>query len=133
MSDTSGGANLNAPHATDDHFGASTRTTHCAICGRRMRWTVYRVVESESLPERPQSWTLCQGCHEAVVRQLRKQPVRNQFRLRVAVGLVASERAKGLAPTPQFEERLWEWIFPVTLLVTMAIHIAFALVIFIAR
>lgn len=110
-----------------------SRVTVCAVCGRRLRWTVYRVEEPAALTERPQSWTLCQWCHEAVVRQLRHQTVRNQFRLRVAIGLVASERDQEAVRQTSLEERLWAWIFPATLLITMAIHIAFALVVFIAR
>lgn len=111
----------------------SARGADCAICARHLRWTVYRVEEPEALSEQPQSWTLCQSCHEAVVRQLRQQTVRNHYQLRVAIGLVASEREPGSARETSLEERLWEWIFPATLLITMAIHLAFALVVFIAR
>lgn len=49
-------------------------------------------MEPEDVPEPRRSWILCNDCYQALVIEMRRSPVRTPLRLRIAVGLVASER-----------------------------------------
>ena len=66
---------------------------HCDVCGELLRPAAYYLEEEADLPDPRQSWTLCPVCTEAVRRRLEQAPLQSLHRVRVAVGLVASERA----------------------------------------
>lgn len=72
---------LNAAHAT------------CDVCGGQLRPHAYYLEEEVDVPDPRQSWTLCPVCIEAIERRLTQAPLQAPHRMRVAVGLVASERA----------------------------------------
>jgi hypothetical protein len=65
---------------------------HCSICNRRIWFDPIQVVEPEGVPEPRLSWMLCKHCYEMLLVQMRCSPVRSPLRLRIAIGLVASER-----------------------------------------
>jgi hypothetical protein len=49
-------------------------------------------MEPEGVPEPRHAWMLCNDCYQALVIEMRRSPVRSPLRLRIAMGLVASER-----------------------------------------
>jgi len=65
---------------------------HCSICNGRIWFRFLRVTEPEGVPEPRLTWTLCKPCYHALINEMRVSPVRSPLRLRVAVGIVASER-----------------------------------------
>ena len=72
---------------------AKKRTNeHCSICTNRIWFDPVSLMEPEDVPEPRTSWTLCQDCYQALVVEMRRSPVRSPLRLRVAMGMVASER-----------------------------------------
>jgi len=72
---------------------AKKRTAeHCSICTARVRSNSISLMEPESVPEPRHSWLLCRNCYQALLVEMRRSPVRSHLRLRIAIGLVASER-----------------------------------------
>lgn len=104
----------------------------CNICGHRLGRQIHFVEETGDVPEPRRSWVLCATCHEAVRAQLDRSPVRSSVRLRVAVGLVAAERSPAAARadfgqmTDESWAKLFLWLFPITMLVHLAVIVAIA-------
>ena len=71
----------------------------CDVCGQPLGAHGYYLQEDPEAPdalespEPPQGWTLCRECSEAVWRHVEHMALPAPRRLRIAVGLVASERA----------------------------------------
>ena len=65
----------------------------CSICTRRTWMHPTHLMEPVGVPEPRQTWTLCKRCHEALLVEMRRSPVRSPLRLRIAMGIVASERS----------------------------------------
>ena len=64
----------------------------CSICTGRLKGGAVPLMEPEGVPEPRQSWILCNDCYQVLVIEMRRSPVRTPLRLRIAMGLVASER-----------------------------------------
>jgi hypothetical protein len=64
----------------------------CSICARRTWFDPIFLMEPEGAPEPRHSWILCKDCYGALLSEMRRSPVRSPLRLRVAIGVVASER-----------------------------------------
>ena len=64
----------------------------CSICARRTWFDPIFLMEPEGAPEPRYSWVLCKDCYGALLSEMRRSPVRSPLRLRVAIGIVASER-----------------------------------------
>ncbi len=101
--------------------------THCSICNGRIWFHPLRVIEPEGVPEPRLTWALCKPCYHALVEEMRVSPVRSPLRLRVAIGIVASERWPQAYTTRVrmylADRRLMVFI-AVGLIVTMIIHLA---------
>ena len=101
--------------------------THCSICNGRIWFHPLRVIEPEGVPEPRLTWSLCKPCYYALLEEMRVSPVRSPLRLRVAVGIVASERWPQAYTTRVrmylADRRLMVFI-AVGLIVTMIIHLA---------
>lgn len=84
------------------------------------------------MPEPRQSWALCDECNSAVREQVRLSPVRSDLRLRVAVGLVATERTPSArrARFGELGDRRWEALLFWAFLLFMLAHLA--LIVFVA-
>lgn len=105
---------------------------HCSICQRRLGMSLFFLEETGDVPEPRQSWALCEACNEAVHEQMAHSSVRTPVRLRVAVGIVATER------TPEARRgrlgelsdagwaKLFFWLFPITMLIHLAVIVAVA-------
>ena len=122
-------------HAAPEDAGMlriSADTLRCDICKRRLGSTISYLEETGDVPAPRQSWVLCQECSEAVHEQVERSPVRSSLRLRVAVGIVATERT----PTArrvrlgQLSDTAWLkvlfWLFLITMLIHLAIIVAIA-------
>jgi hypothetical protein len=69
------------------------RFSHCSICTSAIWFWPIEVKEPASVPEPRTTWTLCKSCHQALLVELRRSPIRSPLRLRITMGLVASERS----------------------------------------
>ncbi|HEU5438559.1 MAG TPA: hypothetical protein VFU88_04650 [Ktedonobacterales bacterium] len=65
----------------------------CDVCGQQLRPRAFYLEEDADLPDPRQAWTVCSVCEEDIRRRLEQAPLQTVHRVRVAVGLVASERA----------------------------------------
>ena len=84
------------------------------------------------MPEPRGSWALCERCNEAVHLQMEQSSVRSALRLRIAVGLVASEhtpearRAKFGQLSDDSWGKVFLWLLPITMLIHLAIIVLIA-------
>lgn len=104
----------------------------CDICRRRLGQTIHYAEETGDVPEPRRSWVLCGECNDAVHDQMERSPVRSSLRLRVAVGLVATERTPearrgrmGML-TDEGWTKVFLWLFPITMLIHLAVIVAIA-------
>lgn len=102
----------------------------CDVCGNRLGAPAFYFEEGLDLPDPRQTWTICADCNQALTRQLESPAVSTPMRLRVAMGVVASERAtpeviNARQPDPATEQRaerrtehLLIWLF----VILFAVH-----------
>ncbi len=101
--------------------------THCSICNGRIWLRPLRVIEPEGVPEPRLTWNLCKPCYHALLEEMRVSPVRSPLRLRVAIGIVASER------WPQaYTTRVRMYLADRRLLVFMAVGLIMVMIIHLA-
>ena len=108
----------------------------CDICDHRLD-TVPTLITDSADDDTWRTWMLCAPCNDAVLREIERSPVRTGLRLRIALGMVASERS------PQrrahfWDERFWDqmtdqdvsrllvWIFMVAFVVHALAFVAIA-------
>ena len=99
----------------------------CAICDRRLGSNICYLEETgDDVPPPRQSWMLCTACNEAVKEQMALNPVQSPVRLRVAIGVVSTERtpAARRARRGQMTDRSWFILFFWGALITMIVHLA---------
>jgi hypothetical protein len=65
----------------------------CSICTNIIWLHPIALKEPPDAPEPRREWLLCKPCHEALLTEMRRSPLRSSVRLRVAMGLVAAERS----------------------------------------
>ena len=114
---------------------AKKRTNeHCSICTNRIWFDAVPLIEPEGVPEPRTSWTLCQDCYRSLVVEMRRSPVRSPLRLRIAMGIVASERWP-LSYSPDntaATDRRWilfiAWGFVIAMLIHLALIVMIALI-----
>lgn len=106
--------------------------TRCAICQRRLGRSIHFLEETGDVPAPRQSWALCDRCNDAVREQMRLSPIRGSLRLRVAIGLVATERTPSArrARFGQLTDQRWETLLFWAFLLFMLGHLA--LIVFVA-
>jgi hypothetical protein len=106
--------------------------TRCAICQRRLGRSIHFLEETGAVPEPRQSWALCDSCNGAVREQMRLSPMRGDLRLRVAIGLVATERTPSArrARFGQLSDSHWETLLFWSFLLFMLAHLA--IIVFVA-
>jgi hypothetical protein len=112
-------------HATDERL-------RCAICARRLGKTLTYLEETGDVPEPRQSWLLCEACGRAVREQMARSNVQSPMRLRVAIGVVSTERtpAARRARRGQLSDTGWIkllfWAFILGLLAHLALIVIVA-------
>ena len=106
---------------------AKKRTNeHCSICTNRIRYDPVYLVEPEGVPEPRCSWVLCQECNQALTIEMRRSPVRTPLRLRIAMGLVASERWPQAYPSrirTYVSDRKWIVFIGAGFAIAMIVHL----------
>ncbi len=65
----------------------------CSICRSSIWFYPIALKEPRGAPEPRREWVLCKPCHEALLVEMHRSPIRSHVRLRIAMGLVASERS----------------------------------------
>ena len=104
---------------------------HCAVCGQSESSEWFEFYGDDEVSE-PRSWMLCATCTQAVRRELERTQLRSAARVRVAIAMVASERANrtlSVDADVRQDERM-EHLLIGTVLVAFAVHaLAFVLVI----
>ena len=107
-------------------------SVRCSICDRRTWLHATHLVEPPGVPEPRQSWTLCKRCHAALLAEMERSPVLSPLRLRIAMGIVASERSPYIyAPTHKpLTERNWiviiAWMFGIAMLLHLVLIVMLA-------
>lgn len=98
----------------------------CNICARRLGKAIFYLEETGDVPLPRQSWMICAACNDAVKHQMAIAPVQSPIRLRVAVGVVATERtpAARRARRGQLTDKSWFKLFFWGAIITMLVHLA---------
>lgn len=99
---------------------------YCSICTSRIWFNRVRVVEPEGVPEPRLSWILCKQCNAALVTELDRSPINSPLRLRISMGLVASERWPHAYTTRVREyvnDRRWIIFMAVAFITAMILHL----------
>ena len=114
---------LNTPSVESDEQSGPLR---CAICERRLGANICYLEETGDVPPPRQSWMLCLACNEAVKEQMALNPVQSPVRLRVAIGVVSTERtpAARRARLGQLTDKTWFKLFFWGAVITMLVHLA---------
>ncbi len=100
---------------TADYYRRSTRLPliywlrHCAICTHRLRRGAVLLEESDTAPEPRQSWLLCLECESDVRHEIERAALRSAQRLRIAIGVVASDRGHAV-PKLSREDLEEKWV-----------------------
>ena len=111
----------------DVQKGRRRKTFHCAVCSKRIWFDSVRMTEPEGVPEPRLSWLLCKECHGALLLEMRRSPVRSPLRLRIAIGIIASERWPQAYPTHFHEyisDRRWIIFMAICFFIAMIFHLA---------
>jgi hypothetical protein len=83
-------------------------------------------MEPAGVPEPRLSWALCKNCYQALLKEMHHSPVQSPLRLRIAMGLVASERwplAYSTRVRDYISDRRWFLFIAVSFLVAMLAHL----------
>ena len=88
-----GGTSATASQQHNSRRSKKRTRQECSVCTSRIWSQAIPLIEPEGVPEPRRSWTLCKSCHRALLTELRRSPIRSPLRLRIAMGLVAAERA----------------------------------------
>ncbi len=102
-------------------------THRCSICSARVWVNPVHLMEPDGVPEPRLSWTLCRPCYHAIMIEMRRSPVRSPFRLRIAMGIVASERWPQAYPSRMstfVSDRRWILFIAGGFIVAMIVHLA---------
>jgi hypothetical protein len=108
-------------------------TTFCSVCDNRIWFGPIQITEPEGVPEPRLSWVLCKECHGILLTEVRRSPLRSPLRLRVAMGLIASERWPHAYPSDA-RQRLsdYRWIVFIALGTFIAMLLHLVLIVLIA-
>ena len=107
-------------------------SARCSICTRRAGFNATHLVEPVGVPEPRQSWTLCKRCSDLLLIEMERSPVLSPLRLRIAIGIVASERSPYVyAPTHKpLSDHNWiviiAWLFGIAMLLHLVLIVMLA-------
>lgn len=110
---------------------ASGRQLRCSICARKIGRSIVFLEETGDVPEPRQSWVLCQACADAVRQQMAHSPVTGPLRLRVAIGMVSTERTPEArrAHRGQLTDVQWTKLLFIAFILAMLAHLALIVVV----
>ena len=128
MRETMHGGNSNPTVATSAQRARKARrprNPRCSICDRYTWFDGTHLMEPIGAPEPRNSWVLCKRCYGELLIQMRRSPVRSPLRLRIAMGMVATEhwpqsraRSRGV-----LSDRAWILIIGWGFAIAMLIHL----------
>ena len=103
----------------------------CSICQKRLGREIHFLDETGEAPEPRMSWALCDECSAAVRDQMVRGPVRGALRLRVAVGIVSTERTPHArrARIGEMTDRRWEALLFWSFLLFMLGHLVLVIIV----
>lgn len=92
----------NGTVATRQVIGRWYKPIRCSICTSFIWFRPIVLKESVAeepveTPKPPSEWILCKPCHKALLVEMRRSTIRSPARLRIAIGLVASERSPAVS------------------------------------
>jgi hypothetical protein len=99
---------------------------YCSVCTSRIWFDRVRVVEPEGVPEPRLSWILCKQCHTALAAELDRSPIHSPLRVRISMGLVASERWPHAYTTrvrQYVSDRRWVVFMAAAFITAMILHL----------
>ena len=107
------------------HTPQKRTIVRCSICTRRTWLKTTHLMEPVGVPEPRQAWALCKGCHQSLLIEMRRSPVLSPLRLRIAIGIVASERSPHIyAPRHQpLSDRTWIAVIAWGFAIAMVLHL----------
>ncbi|HEX9037204.1 MAG TPA: hypothetical protein VF808_09470 [Ktedonobacterales bacterium] len=119
------------PLGNGAHGGMERAPARCSICERRLGSVIHFLDETGDAPEPQMSWALCDECSAAVREQMDRGPVRGALRLRVAVGMVATERTPSArrARIGELTDRRWEALLFWAFLLFMLGHLVLVVIV----
>jgi hypothetical protein len=87
--------------------------------------------ETGDVPEPRRSWVLCEDCNAAVKDQMARAPVQTPLRLRVAVGVVSTERSPAARRVRrgQLSDNAWLKLLLVAFLGGLIVHLIIIVII----
>jgi hypothetical protein len=103
------------------------RIASCAICTRRIWLHPVHVIEPEDVPAIRLSWVLCRRCYQFLLLELRRSSLESPLRLRIAMGMVASEYWPHAYPTRMrayISDRRWIVFIATGFIIAMLVHLA---------
>ena len=108
------------------------KPVRCSVCTSFIWFHPIAHEEPVEAPEPRYEWVLCKPCHEALLVEMRRSSIRSPARLRIAMGLVASERSPKTYHMREQREFQREFAWFVWLLVLFALLHVVILVILLA-
>ncbi|HLJ32833.1 MAG TPA: hypothetical protein VKU38_04240 [Ktedonobacteraceae bacterium] len=122
-------SNATAIVVTPENFRRLKKRTNerCSICNHRTWFDAVPVMEPEGVPEPRLSWILCHTCYQSLLVEMRRSPIRTHLRLRISIGLVASERWHKAYPTTLrtvISDRRWIIVMAWGFAIAMILHLA---------
>ncbi|MEO8971727.1 MAG: hypothetical protein ABI406_09025 [Ktedonobacteraceae bacterium] len=114
---------------TPENFRRLKKRTNerCSVCNHRTWFDAVPVMEPEGVPEPRLSWILCNTCYQTLLVEMRRSPIRTHLRLRISIGLVASERWHKAYPTALrtvISDRRWIVFMAWGFIIAMLLHLA---------
>ncbi|GCE18089.1 hypothetical protein [Dictyobacter kobayashii] len=113
-------------HNDDTRKRRSRAPQYCSICTARIWFDPIDLVEPEGVPEPRLSWVLCKACHQSLQIEMNRSPVRSPLRLRIAMGMVATERwphAYSTRVREYINDRRLVLFIAIGLIVAMVLHL----------
>lgn len=107
-------------------------SARCSICTRHIWFNPAYLIEPLGVPEPRRSWTLCKRCHTLLLAEMERSPVLSPLRLRIAMGIIASDRSPYVyAPTHKpLTDRNWiviiAWLFGIAMLLHLVLVVMLA-------
>lgn len=106
----------------------------CSICASLIWLRPIILEEPVGAPEPRRVWQLCKRCHKALLAEILRSSIHSPVRLRIAMGLVASERSPLALSTSAREQQQFQKEFSLAvwfLILFGVFHVVLFVIIFV--